>query len=203
MEATPDSNRIITIPNLVSFIRLLGVGVFWWALLGKDDVGLSAWLIFIIGWTDWIDGYLARKLNQVSELGKILDPVADRLMIVSAVVGGLIVGVVPSIIGVPLLVREAAMAVVTLNLAVRGGGTLPVRKGGKLATFSLYGAIPAFYLAAAGFLADILLALAWVFGTIGLILYYLVMFQYVGDARRRLIGLESPSSAGGTGLEED
>ena len=91
----PNSDRILTIPNLVSFARLLGVGWFWWALVAQDDIVLAAWLIFFIGWTDWIDGYLARRLNQVSELGKILDPVADRLMIISAVVGGLVVGVVP------------------------------------------------------------------------------------------------------------
>lgn len=203
MESTTASNRILTIPNVVSFIRLLGVGVFWWALLVQNDVGLSAWLIFAIGWTDWIDGYLARKLNQVSELGKILDPVADRLMIVSAVLGGLIVGVVPLLIGVPLLLREVIMAFVTLRLAARGGGTLPVRRWGKLATFSLYGAIPAFYLAAAGFLETVMLLLAWVFGVIGLVLYYLVMFQYIGDSRIRLGGLESPSSTGPNGLEED
>lgn len=203
MEAATSSNRILTVPNLVSFIRLLGVGVFWWALLVADNIGLSAWLIFAIGWTDWIDGYLARKLNQVSELGKILDPVADRLMIVSAVVGGLIVGVVPAIIGIPLLVREAIMGVVTSYLSVRGGGTLPVRYWGKLATFSLYGAIPAFYLGAAGFVTGVTFFLAWVFSVLGIILYYLVMFQYVGDARRRLIGLESLSNAGAAGLEED
>ncbi len=203
MEFTTASNRILTIPNLVSFIRLLGVGVFWWALLVQDDVGLSAWLIFAIGWTDWIDGYLARKLNQVSELGKILDPVADRLMIVSAVFGGLIVGVVPLLIGVPLLLREVIMAFLTLRLAARGGGTLPVRRWGKLATFSLYGAIPAFYLSAAGFLETVMLLLGWVFGVIGLVLYYLVMFQYIGDSRIRLGGLESPSSTGPDGLEED
>ena len=59
MTGTEASNRILTIPNLVSFVRLLGIPVFWWALLVEDNVVLAAWLIFIIGWTDWIDGYLA------------------------------------------------------------------------------------------------------------------------------------------------
>ncbi|MEX1092969.1 MAG: CDP-alcohol phosphatidyltransferase family protein, partial [Acidimicrobiia bacterium] len=95
MERTA-SDRILTLPNAVSFARLLGVGVFWWVLVVDDNIALAAWLIFIIGWTDWIDGYLARKLDQVTKLGKALDPVADRLMIVSAVVGGLVVGVVPA-----------------------------------------------------------------------------------------------------------
>lgn len=184
-------NRILTLPNAVSFARLLGVGWFWWVLLGNDNIALAAWLIFIIGWTDWIDGYLARRLNQVSELGKALDPIADRLMIVSAVVGGLIVGVVPLIIGIPLLVREVIMGFVALYLASKGGGTLPVRYYGKAATFALYGSIPAFYLAEAGFLSPLMFALAWVFSVIGLVLYWVVMFQYMGEARQRLAGLKS------------
>lgn len=193
-ESEVASNRILTIPNLISFARLLGVGVFWWALLVEDNVGLAAWLIFGIGWTDWIDGYLARRLNQVSELGKALDPVADRLMIVSAVVGGLIVGVVPGWIGIPLLVREGIMAIVAFLLVAKGAGTLPVRKLGKWATFIIYGAIPSFYLAGADFFPDVFLPLAWISGAIGLALYWYVMFQYVGDARNRLAGVESQTS---------
>lgn len=196
------SNRVLTIPNLVSFVRLIGVGVFWWVILVEENIGLAAWLIFLIGWTDWIDGYLARKLNQVSELGKALDPIADRLMIVSAVVGGLIVGVVPGWIGIPLLIREAIMVVVALVLVARGGRTLPVRKLGKWATFIIYGAIPSFYLAGADVLPDLFLPLAWISGAIGLGLYWFVMFQYIGDARERLSGLESPSTQA-SGIEEN
>ncbi len=187
------SRQILTIPNLVSFIRLLGVVWFWWVLIVDENVAFAAWLIFFIGWTDWIDGYLARKLNQVTEFGRILDPVADRLMIVSAVVGGLVVGVVPLIIGIPLLVREVIMGAVTLYLAYRGGGTLSVRYWGKAATFSLYGAIPAFYWAEAGLLSTLMFGLAWFFGVVGLVLYWVVMAQYIGETRQRLTALESPS----------
>jgi cardiolipin synthase len=123
-EAAPSSSRVLTIPNLVSFVRILAIPVFWWALLVKDDVTLAAWIVFIIGWTDWVDGYLARRLGQVSELGKVLDPVADRLMIASAVIGGLIADVLPEWLGWGLIVREALMGVVALNLAARGGGTV-------------------------------------------------------------------------------
>jgi len=185
------SDRILTLPNAVSFARLLGVGVFWWVLVVDDNIALAAWLIFIIGWTDWIDGFLARKLDQVTKLGKALDPVADRVMIVSAVVGGLIVGVVPAVIAIPLLVREALMGGLTLYLAVRGGGTLEVRYLGKAATFALYGAIPAFYLAAAGFLEGLMLVLAWFFGVLGLILYWYVLVEYVGDVRSALPDVKS------------
>lgn len=195
------SKRVVTIPNLVSFVRLIGVGVFWYVLLVDENVALAAWLVFLVGWTDWIDGYLARKLNQVSELGKVLDPIADRLLIISAVVGGLIVGVVPPLIGIPLLVREIIMGVVALILFVRGAGTLPVRYLGKLSTFIIYGSIPAFYLAGADFYAGFFLPIAWISGVIGLVLYVIVMFQYMGDASRRLAALESQSDPD-TGIEE-
>ena len=202
MVPTP-SDRILSVPNAVSFARLLGVGVFWWVLVVADNIALAAWLIFIIGWTDWIDGYLARKLNQVTKLGKALDPVADRLMIVSAVVGGLVTGVVPAIIAVPLLVREALMGVLTVYLALRGGGTLEVRYLGKAATFALYGAIPAFYLAAAGFLENLMLVLGWFFGLLGLIFYWYVLVEYVGDARTALLDVKSLSEPDGLTKEND
>ena len=187
------SDRIFTIPNIISFIRLLFVPVFWWILLVEENVGLAAILVFLIGWTDWIDGYLARRLNQVSKLGKALDPIADRLLIASAVIGGLIAGVVPGWIAWPLIVRELFMGVVTLILVAKGGRTLEVRYLGKLSTFILYGAIPAFYLAEAGFLEVILRPVAWISGVVGLVLYWFVAFQYVGDARRQLAEVESPA----------
>jgi cardiolipin synthase len=189
-EAGP-TNRILTLPNVVSFIRLLAVGYFWWLLLVDDNIPWAAWLVFIIGWTDWIDGYLARKLNQVSELGKVLDPVADRLMIASAVIGGLIVGVLPPVIGWGLIARELFMAAVTLYLMSQGGSVLDVRYLGKVSTTFLYGSIPAFYLAAAGVAEGFMRPVAWFFGVLGLILYWVVAFQYVGDAREKLSELKS------------
>jgi cardiolipin synthase (CMP-forming) len=185
------ANRVLTIPNLVSFIRLLGVGLFWWILLGQDNVALAGWLVVIIGWTDWIDGYLARRLNQVSELGKVLDPVADRVMIASAVIGGLIVGAVPVVIGVLLILREVVVALVALYLAVKKGGTIEVRYLGKVATFILYGAIPGFFVAAAGFLEWLILPAAWLAAVVGLALYWYVAVLYIGDTRRRLSELKS------------
>lgn len=189
------SERILTVPNVISFIRILGVPVFWWVLFVEENVGLAAVFIFLIGWTDWIDGYLARRLNQVTKLGKILDPLADRLMIASAVIGGLIAGVVPALIGVGLIVREIFMGIVTLLLAARGAGTLEVRYLGKVSTFILYGAIPGFYLASAGFLEALIRPVAWIGGVVGLALYWWVAFQYVGDARAKLANVESPAIA--------
>ena len=184
-------DRVLTIPNLVSFLRLIGVGFFWWLLL-SDRIAAAAWLIFIVGWTDWLDGYLARRLDQVSKLGAALDPIADRLMIISAVVGGLMVGVIPTWIGIPLLAREALMALVTMRLVTGGHGVLEVRYVGKLATFVLYGAIPSFYLAAAGVLPTLMRFLGWFFGVMGLVLYWYSAFGYIGDARVAAAGVKSP-----------
>jgi cardiolipin synthase (CMP-forming) len=187
------SNRVLTIPNLVTFVRLLGVPVFWWALVVEDNVALAAWLVFAIGWTDWVDGYLARRLDQVSALGKALDPIADRLLIASAIIGGLYAGVLPPVFGWLLIIREVFVGGLALYLAARGGGQIEVRYLGKLATFLLYGAIPAFYLGAAGFMEWFMIPGAWIGGTIGLALYWYVAFLYAGDVRRRLSALESPS----------
>jgi len=189
------SDRILTIPNVISFARLLGVGLFWWALLAREDHILAAIIILITGWTDWVDGRLARRLNQVTRLGKALDPVADRLMIASAVIGGMVTSVIPLLIGWLLIVREALMSAVTLTLAAKGRGTLEVRYLGKVSTFVFYAAIPAFYLAEAGVLEGLTAPLARVTAVIGLALYWAVTLQYLVDARLRLAGLESGRTA--------
>lgn len=193
MSQTAGEDRILTIPNLVSSLRLLGVGFFWWALVGRDDVALAAWTVVAFGWTDWIDGYLARRLGQVSRLGKTLDPVADRLMIASALIGGLVVGVLPGWLAWGLIVREALVGSTTLVVAARGGGMIEVRYLGKVATFLLYGSIPAFYLAGAGVVEWLLRPAAWISGVIGLVLYWYVAVLYLGDGRSRLAAVESSS----------
>ena len=191
------AERIVNVPNFVSFLRVSAVPVFWWVLLGAEEVGWAALLILVVGSTDFLDGYLARRLGQVTEFGKSLDPVADRLMIASALIGGLVAGVVPGLIAWPLLAREAVMAAVTLYLAGRRLAPLTVRRAGKVATFLLYGAIPSFYLAAAGILPVLFTPLAWLAGAVGVVLYLAVAARYLGDFRQRLSSVES----GGTEQE--
>src|SRR4051812_18538765 len=87
------TGRILTLPNLVSIVRLLCIPLFLWLLLGSDHVAVAAWLLAGLGATDWIDGYLARHLHQGSELGKILDPTADRLLLLAATLGIIAFGV--------------------------------------------------------------------------------------------------------------
>ena len=188
------SNKILTIPNVISFIRLAAIPVFWWLLLAAENVAGATILFAGVASTDWLDGYLARRLGQVTRLGKALDPVADRLMIASGVIAGMIAGIIPTVIGVTLIVREVYMAFVAFGLVARKGGTLEVRRLGKLATFLVYSSIGWFYMAAIPFLEFLTRPLAWIGATAGLGLYWVTAIQYTGDALKILSKLESTAS---------
>jgi cardiolipin synthase len=176
---------ILTIPNLISAVRIALIPVFLWLLLGKDDPLAAGLLIGGIGATDWVDGYLARRLGQVSPLGKILDPVADRLAVVAALVAGWISGYVPVWFCAALLAREAWVVGGTVWLAMRRIPPIPVRRLGKIATFAVYFAVPSFLVHAGG-AHDGFLWFAYAVGVPGLVLYWAVGFQYAGDARKAL-----------------
>jgi cardiolipin synthase len=171
---------VFTVPNIISVVRLLLVPVFLW-LLHIDEVAAAGWLLAFIGATDWVDGYIARRFNQVSEVGKFLDPLADRLAVLAAVVGGLIYDVLPAWFAIALIVREVLIGIGALVIGLKVGTKLEVRWLGKLATLMLYAAIAWWYLGI-GYEADWLIAAAYVVGVPGLIIYYVVGAQYLGDA---------------------
>lgn len=170
---------MFTIPNLISAIRLALIPVFVWLLVGADDPVWAGILLGVIGSTDWVDGYLARRLDQVSEIGKILDPLADRIAVATAVIVGLATGYLPGWFAWPLLVREVVIGIGAVVVAAKGHTSLAVRRLGKLATLLLYFAV-AFFFVGAGW--DPGLVIAWVTGIPGLVLYYVVAVQYAGDA---------------------
>ncbi len=194
-ESERASSAIVTLPNMVSFVRLLMVPVFLWLLLVEDEVAAAGWLLGIIGATDWIDGYLARRLDQVSELGKLLDPVADRLAVASAVVGGLIAGVLAPWFAWALIIREALIAGGALFVGARVGRKLAVRDLGKLATLLLYAAIAWLFIGIGTPLRWLEIA-GWLVGIPGLALYWIVGFQYLNDARVLLAEESHRASAG-------
>jgi cardiolipin synthase len=176
---------IFTIPNLISALRIAAVPLFLWLLLGPDRPAAAGWMLVAIGSTDWIDGYLARKLDQVSELGKMLDPVADRFAIVAAVVGGWIAGVLPWWVALLLLVRETGVGLMALYLAWRSRARIDVRYLGKMATWAVYGGVASFYIyAGSGW--QFFRWWAWIYILPGLVLYYAVAGQYLGDVREAL-----------------
>ena len=173
---------MFTIPNLVSLIRLALVPVFLWLLIGRDNVAGAGWLLGLIGATDWIDGYLARRLDQVSKVGEFLDPLADRLAVAVAVIAGLIEGVLPSWFALAIIVREGLIAVGALVVGLSAGAKLQVRRLGKLATLMLYAAVAWFYVGR-GADFDPLIWGAYAVGVPGIVAYYVVGAQYMKDAR--------------------
>lgn len=177
-------DRVLTLPNAISFARILAVPYFVWLLLVADEVAVAGFLLLGIGATDWMDGFLARRLGQVSKLGKMLDPVADRLAIVAAVLAGLAAGILPVWLVGGLLVRETIVAAMAVWLFLVHRETIAVRWTGKLATLLLYLAIPAFYVAAAGVSASVLNPVAVALGGVGLGMYWAVVVSYVADVRQ-------------------
>lgn len=178
---------ILTIPNVITVIRLCTLPLFVYLLFGADDRWSAGWVLFLIGSTDWLDGYLARRLGQVSNVGKILDPVADRLLFFVGVGSIIIDGSVPLWFAVAVLVREVAVAIGTLSLAALGATRIDVTWYGKAATFALMGAFPAFLVGASDHAtADGFRILAWVVGIPGLALAYWSALLYVPLGRKAL-----------------
>ncbi|WP_305783232.1 CDP-alcohol phosphatidyltransferase family protein [Symbioplanes lichenis] len=143
------ANRIWTIPNVISFVRLLGVPLFLYLLLGPHHDVAAVIVLALGGTTDWVDGYVARRMNSVSRLGELLDPFADRLYILATLVGFTLREVVPWWLTAALLLREAVLAVALLILRRHGYGPPPVHYVGKTGTFVLLAAFPVMLLAEA------------------------------------------------------
>jgi cardiolipin synthase (CMP-forming) len=178
---------VLTLPNLVTFVRLCCIPLFLVLLFGADDRAGAAYLLGALGATDWVDGYLARRLGQVSEVGKILDPTADRLLFLVGILAMLIDRSVPVWFGVLALTREATVAIAALTLGALGARRVDVTWLGKCATFTLMLAFPLFLAGHADLSwSPVAEALAWVVGVPGLVLSYYAAWQYVPLARRAL-----------------
>ena len=177
----------LSLPNVITLARLACLPVFLWLLFGKEDRAAAAALLAVLGITDWIDGYLARHLGQVSELGKILDPVADRLLFFVGAGGILIDGSVPAWFAVIVLVRETLVGGATIVLAMLGARRIDVTWFGKAGTFGLMVAFPLFLASHSDLSwADTAGVLAWVAGIPGLALSLYAAVLYVPIARRAL-----------------
>ena len=180
-------DKAVTLPNAITLVRLLCLPVFLYLLFGRDNRAAAAWFLAVIASTDWVDGYLARRLGQVSTVGKILDPVADRLWFFVGIGAILIDGSVPVVVAVLVLVREALVAVATVAIAAMGAARVNVTWAGKKATFFLMMTFPCF-LAGESTLsyADAATVLAWAAAIPGIILSYYAAAQYVPMARDAL-----------------
>lgn len=172
------------VPNIVSLTRLALIPVFVW-LVVNEDFGWAGLLLGLIGATDWIDGFLARRLNQVTEVGKLLDPVADRAAVFVAVVAGLATGVLPAWFAWALIIREGLIGIGALYGMRHGVTKLDVRFLGKTATLMLYFSIAGFYVGT-GFTVDWIVTTSYLIGVPGLVMYYWVGVEYLGDMRKAI-----------------
>jgi CDP-diacylglycerol--glycerol-3-phosphate 3-phosphatidyltransferase len=187
VETGAAAERVLTVPNLLSFARLGGVPVFIWLVLGPHEDRIAFVLLMFSGFTDYLDGYLARRLHQTSRLGTLLDPLADRLYVASTVVALCIRGITPWwLLGV-LAARDIVLATFLPLLQRAGYGPLPVSYLGKAATLNLLYAFPLLLLIAAhDTLATVARPLGWAFVLWGTVLYVVTGALYVAQATRLL-----------------
>ena len=183
----PASSAVVTVPNILSFARIATIPLFCW-LSANEETRLWGILLFaVVVSTDWVDGYVARRTGQVTELGRILDPVADRLAIAAGLLTFAISGIFPFWAALLILVRDVALLLGGAVLLWGRNLRVDVRGIGKIATFSLMVAIT--WIAwgnAGGPLGDVLLVGGWLAYAVGIVEYYLAAGLYAIDVRDAL-----------------
>jgi len=197
----PEGRQIVTIPNLISVARLAGVPVFLWLVLGvRSDAGdwWALGLLAAAGVSDWLDGKIARALNQQSRLGELLDPAADRLYIVSTVIALAVRGIIGWWLVAILALREVVLGVSLLALRGRGYGPLHVSFVGKAATLSLLYAFPLLFLGShTAPYALTARVFGWAFALWGTGLYWWAAVLYLRQARALLAAAHHGEGAPG------
>jgi len=181
--------RVLTVPNLISVVRLLCIPLFLWFLFGVDERTAAFLLLGLLGATDWLDGWIARRYHQESELGKILDPVADRVVLLTAAIALTADGVVPLWVGVAVLARELAISIATLVVAAAGARRIDVQWVGKAGAFFLFLAFPGFLWVdtlSPGAFRDLISFATWTLAILGLGFSYYAAFTYIPLARTAL-----------------
>lgn len=181
------TQRVWTVPNLISMVRLAGVPVFLWLVLGPEADAWALGLLMVAGITDFLDGYLARKLDQRSKFGEILDPVADRLYILAVVVGLALRDIIPWWVAIVLPLRDVFLWGLVPFLRMRGYSALPVHFLGKAATFNLLYAFPLLLLGDGdGVVATLAKVFGWAFAFWGIGLYWWAGLLYAWQVRKLL-----------------
>jgi cardiolipin synthase (CMP-forming) len=203
-----DTDRVWTFPNVLSLLRLAGVPLMLWLILGpRADVAAFV-VLAAAGFTDWLDGYLARKWHQRSRLGQMLDPIADRFYILAALIGLAVRGLIPWWLVALLVGRDCLIAILIPLLKTRGYSSLPVHFLGKAATFCLLYAFPLILLGAADSPVALVARVAgWAFAVWGTMLYWYAGWLYFVQTRHLLRVLprvpRHPAPAANGALETD
>jgi CDP-diacylglycerol--glycerol-3-phosphate 3-phosphatidyltransferase len=194
MAATTETDRAVdqglwTIPNALSLLRLLGVPVFLWLALGPHADGWAVIVLMLAGATDYLDGKIARRFNQYSRVGSVLDPAADRLYILAAIIALTVRHIVPWWLAAALVGRDVALSPTIPVLRRHGYGPLPVHFIGKAATLALLYALPLLLLAAGhDHLATVSRPVGWAFTVWGAALYWVAAYLYVVQFRQVVAG---------------
>ncbi len=186
-EPVARTDQVLTLPNIISVVRLLGVPIFLWLVLGPEADGWALGVLMLSGISDYVDGYLARRLNQMSKLGEILDPVVDRLYILAVVVGLAWRDIIPLWLAVLLPARDVFLWGLLPFLRRRGYSALPVHYLGKAATANLLYAFPLLLLGdGEGMVARLADVFGWAFAIWGTALYWWAGLLYAWQVRRLL-----------------
>ncbi len=178
-----------TVPNLLSFGRLAATPILGW-LIVAGHTNFAAGLFGAMGISDYLDGYIARRTNSVTDLGTTLDPISDRVLAMTAIVTMMMADILPLWLGIPVLLRDIALSVVFLFLSRRGFGKPKVRRVGKTATFALFFALPALIV------GDPLRTVGLVVFGIGGVLYFVAAYRYAQDMQHFLAEQRRPFSTG-------
>lgn len=178
---------VLTLPNLITLVRLACIPIFLWLLFGREDRAAAAWLLGALGATDWVDGWIARRFDQVSELGKVLDPTVDRLLFIVGIGGIIIDGAVPLWFCWAVVVREVLLGGAMVVFTILGMDRFAVTWWGKTGTFLLMFAVPGLLLGASDFrFADVVTTASWILGIPGLFISWYAAFTYVPMMRESL-----------------
>lgn len=189
---------VATVPNALSLLRLLGVPLFLWLVLGPHADGWALAVLAVAGITDWADGHLARRWHQESRLGALLDPAVDRLYILATVLGLTLREVIPWWLAVALVARDLTLLPTLPVLHRHGHGPLPVHFLGKAATFNLLYAFPLLLLGdGTGALAAVARPVGWAFAIWGTALYWWAGVLYLAQVRRLVRAGGSQTKGGG------
>ena len=188
------TDRVLTVPNALSLARLVGVPFFLWLVLNEHDAA-AVIVLMVSGFTDWLDGKIARRWNQMSRVGQLLDPAADRLYILATLIGLTVRDVVPLWLTLALVGRDLLLSFTLPLLRRHGYGPLPVHFLGKAATFNLLAGFPLLLLGEGeSLVSQVAHAFGWAFAIWGTalywwagVLYVVQVSQVVGEDRGRSV----------------
>lgn len=173
-----DRDLVFTIPNILTILRFMGVPLFVWLVLAEREYGYAVLVLAIMGSTDWVDGYIARRFNQTSRLGRVLDPMADRLALISVAVTLVIAGFIEWWYLTALLVPDAILLAASL-FYFRSHPDLPVSRIGKVRTALLLVGTPLLVLSKLSIpFTEVYFVIAWIFLGLGLIGHWIAAYNY-------------------------